>query len=159
MQRPQPRIVRHEANQGPRVRIDSQRVPTDGIRHVQPRVVRRPVEDPRPRLHDPELVAVQVERVRALVQAVDEQVHDRDLGHRDHELRRAEGAAQPGAAEGRVAGVQARDGLVERRVFVHGHPGGRVYVGAVEGVGADLEGDGYFVEVGGRGRGLDDGGD
>lgn len=162
MQRPQPRIIRHEPYQTPPIRIHSHRIPPDRILDMQPGIIRLPIKRPAPRLHDPELVPVQMEGVRALVQAVDQEIDDRVVRDRQHELARAEGGAEARRAERRVGGVQARDGLVQRGVLGHRRPGGGVDVGAVEGVGADLEGHGHDVHGrrgrGGRGDGGDQGG-
>ena len=74
MQRPQPRIVRLEAYQRPSERIDSQRISPHRIRQVQRRV-RVPLEvSLGSRGHNPELMPMQMERVCAFVEGVDEYV-------------------------------------------------------------------------------------
>lgn len=102
MKSPQARIVRFEADQRPTIRVNRQGVSPQWVRYIQPRLIGGPVESPRPLLHDPEHVPMQMEGVRALVQAVDEEVDDLVIGVRDDELARVEGGAK---ARGAEAGV------------------------------------------------------
>ena len=139
MQRPQARVVRADADQRPPVRIDRYGVSAHGIGRVDA-VVARPVEVAvRSHGHDPELVAVQVERVRALVEGVYQEVHDVEFWDGQDELGGCEGAAETHGVEGCVVGVQPCDGLVECGNGLR-DPGCRVDVRFVQGVVFDLKG-------------------